>query len=368
MKFIYNKKGCIIMLFEPIEIAGLHIPNRFVRSATHEWLAGEDGTPTPAIGDMYEELAKYEVGLIISGYSYVNPAGKSSQRQQGIYDDRFIGPYRQITERVHKYGSKIALQVVHGGRQALATPEYPHALAPSAVKDSSSGITPHAMTEEQIQQTIEDFAQAVRRAQAAGFDAVQLHIAHGFLLSSFISPYTNQRNDKWGGSVENRTRIIVDIIRRARELVGGDLPIMAKMNATDGFGDRGLDAPECVDVAAALESAGVCAIEVSGGIFEAGEVMSRPGINSPEEEAYFREYARMIKQGVGIPVMLVGGLRSMGVMEQMLASGCADMVSLCRPLIREPDLVVKFRDGAQEAECTSCNECFDESGVRCNSR
>ncbi len=356
------------MLFEPIEIAGLHIPNRFVRSATHEWLAWEDGTPTPAIGDMYEELAKYEVGLIISGYSYVNPAGKSSQRQQGIYEDRFIGPYRQITERVHKYGSKIALQIVHGGRQALATPEYPHALAPSAVKDSSSGITPQAMTEEQIQQTTEDFARAVRRAHAAGFDAVQLHVAHGFLLSSFISPYTNQRNDEWGGSVENRTRIIVEIIKRSREMVGEDFPIMAKMNATDGFGDRGLDAPECVDVAAALESAGVCAIEVSGGIFEAGEVMSRPGINSPEEEAYFREYARMIKQGVSIPVMLVGGLRSRVVMEEMLASGCADMVSLSRPLIREPDLVVKFRDGAQEAECTSCNRCFDESGVKCNSR
>jgi len=354
------------MLFKPIEIAGLHIPNRFVRSATHEWLAGEDGTPTPSIGDMYEELAKYEVGFIISGYSYVNPAGKSSQRQQGIYDDRFIGPYRQITGRVHQYGSKIALQIVHGGRQALATPEYPYALAPSAVKDSSSGITPQAMTGEQIQQTIEDFARAVRRAQAAGFDAVQLHVAHGFLLSSFISPYTNQRNDKWGQSVENRTRIIVEIIRRSREMVGRDFPIMAKMNATDGFGDKGLDAPECVDVAVALESAGVCAIEVSGGIFEAGDVMSRPGINSPEDEAYFREYARMIKQGVSIPVMLVGGLRSRAVMEDMLASGCADMVSLCRPLIREPDLVVKFREGGQEAECTSCNRCSDESGVRCN--
>jgi 2,4-dienoyl-CoA reductase-like NADH-dependent reductase (Old Yellow Enzyme family) len=168
--------------------------------------------------------------------------------------------------------------------------------------------------------------------------------------------------------VENRTRIIAEIIRRARKLVGEDFPIMAKMNATDGFMDRGLDAPECVDVAAALESAGVCAIEVSGAIFEAGDVMSRPGINSPEVEAYFKEYARMIKQGVGIPVMLVGGLRSMGVMEQMLASGRADMVSLCRPFIREPDLVVKFREGAEEAECTSCNRCLDEGGVRCNSR
>lgn len=368
MRFIYNEKRGTNMLFEPIGIAGLYIQNRFVRSATHEWLAEEDGTPTPYIGNMYEKLAKYEVGLIISGYSYINPAGKSSQRQQGIYDDRFIEPYRQITGQVHKYCSKIALQIVHGGRQALTSPEYPYGLAPSAVKDASSGITPQAMTKEQIQQTIEDFAQAVRRAQAAGFDAVQLHVAHGFLLSSFISPYTNRRNDEWGGSVENRTRIIVKIIRRAREMVGVEFPIMAKMNATDGFADRGLDAPECVDVALALESAGVCAIEVSGGIFEAGGVMSMTGINSPEKEAYFREYAKIIKQAVGIPVLLVGGLRSRAVMEEMLVCGYADMVSLSRPLIREPDLVMKFMEGAQEVECTSCNRCFDDSGIKCNYR
>ncbi|MCL7413918.1 MAG: NADH:flavin oxidoreductase [ANME-2 cluster archaeon] len=353
------------MLFESIDIKNLHIPNRFVRSATHEWLAEEDGTPTPAIGDLYEELAKYEIGLIISGYSYVNPSGKSSPRQQGIYDDRFIGPYSTITERVHKYTSKIALQVVHGGRQALVTPEYPRTMAPSAVKDTSSGKLPKAMTEEQILATIEDFARAVHRAHASGFDAVQLHVAHGFLLSSFISPYTNRRTDEWGGSVENRTRIIAEIIRCARELVGEDFPIMAKMNATDGFGDKGLDAPECVEIAVALERAGVCAIEVSGGISEAGEVVSRRGINAPGKEAYFRDYARMIRRTVGIPVMLVGGLRSRAVMEEMLAGGYADMVSLSRPLIREPDLVVKFREGVQDAECTSCNGCFDEDGVRC---
>lgn len=353
------------MLFEPITIHGLHIPNRFVRSATHEWLAEEDGTPTPAIGDMYEELAKYEVGLIISGYSYVNPAGKSSRRQQGIYTDRFIGPYSAITERVHRYESKIALQVVHGGRQARITPEYPRTMAPSAVRDTSSGTIPRAMTNDQILATIEDFAQAIRRAHAAGFDAVQLHVAHGFLLSSFISPYTNRRTDRWGGSVENRTRIIAGIIRRARELVGEDFPIMAKMNATDGFVDKGLDASECVEIAVALERAGVCAIEVSGGISEAGEVMSRRGINAPGKEAYFRDYARMIRRTVGIPVMLVGGLRSRAVMEEMLAGGYADMVSLSRPLIREPDLVVKFRGGVREAECISCNECFDEDGIWC---
>jgi 2,4-dienoyl-CoA reductase-like NADH-dependent reductase (Old Yellow Enzyme family) len=355
------------MLFRPIRIAGLHIQNRFVRSATHEWLSEEDGTPTRAIGDLYETLAKHDVGLIITGYSYVKLAGKSCKNQQGIYSDRFIEPYRQITDRVHRYNSKIALQIVHGGRQALVTPEYPVPLAPSAVKDSSSGVTPATMDEVQILGTIEDFAQAAHRAYIAGFDAVQLHLAHGFLLSSFISPYTNRRTDRWGGSSKNRTRIITKIIERSRELVSEDYPIIVKMNATDGFVVYGLDAPECVEIARLLESMGVCAIEVSGGISEAGDVMAQQGIDAREKEAYFKDYARMIKEAVDVPVILVGGLRSKAVMEQMITDGYADMVSLSRPFIREPDLVVKFRDrGVEKAQCISCNECFDESGVKCN--
>ena len=357
------------MLFTPIKISGLQIQNRFIRSATHEWLCEEDGTPTRAIGDIYETLARYDVGLIITGYSYVTPSGKSSKRQHGIYSDRFIDPYRMITERVHRYNCKIALQIVHGGRQALVTPDYPVPLAPSAVRDSSSGITPAVMDEKQILKTIEDFAQAVRRAQAAGFDVVQLHIAHGFLLSSFISPYTNRRTDYWGGSVENRMHIITKIMERSRELVGVDYPVMVKMNATDGFSNYGLDAPECVEIACMLESAGICAIEVSGGIFEAGEIMAQQGIDAKEKEAYFKDYAKMIKEAVDVPVILVGGLRSKAVMEQVLTKGYADMVSLSRPFIREPDLVVKFRDkGVDRAQCISCNECFNENGVKCSLR
>lgn len=356
------------MLFAPISIKGLHIQNRFVRSATHEGLAEEDGAPTPAISSLYEKLAKNEVGLIITGYSYVNPAGKSSIRQQGVYDDRFIEPYRALTERVHKYDSKIVLQIVHGGRQAMVTPEYPVTMAPSAVRDSLSGKLPSAMTEYQIQQTIEDFAQAVRRAWTAGFDAVQLHVAHGYLLSSFISSYTNRRTDEWGGSVENRVRIIDKILKRARVYVGEDFPIMVKMNAIDGFEGFGLDAPECVEIALALESVGICTIEVSGGISEAGKIMSRRIIKSGMNEGYFRDYAKMIREAVNIPVIIVGGLRSLTVMDALLIEGYADLVSLSRPFIREPDLVVKFKQGATEVGCTSCNQCYDASGLKCNSR
>ncbi|MBP2029160.1 2,4-dienoyl-CoA reductase-like NADH-dependent reductase (Old Yellow Enzyme family) [Methanohalophilus levihalophilus] len=356
------------MLFEPIKLGSLEVPNRFVRSATNEWLAEDDGTPTTAIVEMYEELARNDVGLIITGYSYVNPRGKSNEKQQGIYADRFITPYHEITSVVHKYGSKIIAQIVHGGRQSLVRNDTV-LLGPSVVKDETSGKTPVEMTEADILQTIEDFVEAARRTKEAGFDGVQLHCAHGFLLSSFISPYTNQRTDQWGGSVENRTRIIVEIVEGIQERVGSDYPIMVKMNATDGFdmysGKIGLDAPECVEIAAILEEAGICAIEVSGGIFEAGDVMSQPDIDSEDKEAYFRRYAKMIKDTVNIPIILVGGIRSRNVMDHVLKV-YADMVSMSRPFICEPDLVRKIRDGAPSVKCVSCNLCFDPEGIKCH--
>ncbi|MGP8329302.1 MAG: NADH:flavin oxidoreductase [Methanosarcinaceae archaeon] len=362
------------MIFEPITIGNIDLQNRFVRSATHEWFADDDGRPTPAIGDMYEELARNNVGLIITGYSYVNPRGRSSDKQQGIYDDSFIEPYRKITSRVHNYKSKIIAQIVHGGRQAKPTPQNPVLLAPSAVTDTSSGITPMEMTESDILETIEDFANAARRAKEAGFDGVQLHCAHGFLLSSFISPYTNQRNDRWGGSVEKRTQVIVDIIKRTRQMIGDDFPIMVKLNATDGFGfdgrsgKVGLDAPECIEIAKILEKNSICAIEVSGGITEAGEVMACPGIDNPEKEAYFRQYSKAIKETVDIPIILVGGVRSKPRMESLISDGYADMIAMSRPFIREPDLIMKLESGeSEQVSCVSCNRCFDSSGVKCNS-
>lgn len=358
------------MLFEPIMLGNMEVPNRFVRSATHEWMAEPDGTPTDRIGDMYEELARGEVGFIITGYAYVNPNGKSDNLQQGIYDDKFIEPYRKIVSRVHEHGSKIVIQIVHGGRQTMVSAEYPIVLAPSAVTNKRNGMTPEEMTEEEVLQTIEDFANAARRAKEAGFDGVQLHVAHGFLLSNFISPYTNRRKDRWGGSTEKRTQIILDIIDRIREMIGDEFPILVKLNATDGFSKGAknvLDAPECVEIAKILAANGVCAIEVSGGIVEAGQQMFRTKINNADAEAYYKNYSKLIKEAVDVPVMVVGGIRSKAVMEQMLNEGYADMVSLCRPLICEPDLVAKIKSGETEvAKCVSCNLCSDESGIKCN--
>lgn len=358
------------MLFKPIRLGNMDVANRFVRSATHEWMAEPDGTPTDRISDLYEELALNEVGLIITGYAYVNPKGKSDHLQQGIYDDRFVEPYKKIVSKVHKHKSKIVMQIVHGGRQTMLSAQNPIMLAPSAVTITTNGVTPEEMTEAEILDTIDDFANAARRSKEAGFDGVQLHCAHGFLLSNFISPYTNRRKDRWGGSTEKRTRIIVDIIKRIREMLGEDFPILVKMNATDGFpaGRKNvLDAPECVEIAKILAANGVCAIEVSGGIAEAGDELFRTKIDVPEEEAYYRDYSKMIKEAVDVPVILVGGIRSRTVMEKMLAEDYADMISLCRPLICEPDLVVKISNGETDvAKCVSCNLCSDETGIKCN--
>ena len=361
------------MIFDPITVCNLDLQNRFVRSATHEFMAEKDGKPTSRLGDLYEELAKNEVGLIITGYSYVLPGGQSDIYQQGIYEDRFIEPYMKITERVHRYRSKIVLQMVHGGRQATASDEYPVPMAPSKIKDGHSAVVPREMTEQEILEVIEAFTKAAIRAKKAGFDGVQLHCAHGFLLSNFISPYTNRRTDLWGGSVENRARIVTEIVRRIKEQAGADFPILVKMNATDGFrpgsqkAEMGINILQVMETAKILERAGVCAIEVSGGISEAGGVTIRTAINSPAKEAYFREYSKAIKKAVNIPVILVGGIRSLSVMEHLLEEGFADLISMSRSFICEPDLVLKLKSGeAKKARCVSCNLCFDLEGVRCN--
>jgi len=246
-------------------------------------------------------------------------------------------------------------------------------MAPSEIKDELSGIVPKKMTEQEILEVIEAFTKAAVRAKKASFDGVQIHCAHGFLLSNFISPYTNRRTDRWGGSVENRARIVTEIVQRIKEHYGADFPILVKLNATDGFqpgsqkADLGINISQVVKTTKLLEKAGVCSIEVSGGISEAGVVTLKTAINSPTKEAYFREYSREIKKAVSIPVMLVGGIRSLSVMEHLLEEESADLISMSRPFVCEPDLVLKLKYGdAKKAMCVSCNLCFDPEGIKCN--
>lgn len=353
------------LLFEPFKIGNLSLKNRFVRSATHDFIGNSDGSLSEDEFRLYESLAANHVGLIITAHAYVqHPLGRASINQNALYDDRFVEGYDRLAKTVHRHGSKLILQISHAGRQLAADLAKDHtALGPSAVEDKSSGIIPREMNGTEIEELIRNFTAAMLRAQQSGCDGVQLHIAHGYLLSQFISPYTNRRTDLWGGNTENRCRIITEIIKQGRRLVGKGFPILAKLNSTDGFFGAGyLSIDDVVQTATLLEKAGLDAIELSGGIREAKDTMSRTGIRLPEQEAYFSSAALAVKQALHIPVILVGGIRSQGVMEALLQQNNADLIALSRPFIRQPNLISRFIDGAKQADCISCNACFNPQG------
>jgi 2,4-dienoyl-CoA reductase-like NADH-dependent reductase (Old Yellow Enzyme family) len=353
------------ILFSPVSIGSVEIPNRFVRSATHDFMADDEGRVRPEQIRMFRELAEGGVGLILTGHAYVNHEGKASLRQTGADADDKIEGLRLISEAVHKTQAKIFLQISHSGRQTKpklcgCTP-----LAPSEVFEPTFKLTPRAMTEEDIRQTIADFSHAGRRAGDSGFDGLQIHIAHGYLLSSFISPYTNRRSDRWGGSLDNRLRIVREIMRGIRALTGPRFPLTAKLNATD-FLEGGLTLEESTAIARILEDEGLDALEVSGGMSEAGQGSVWKGMRAEEEEGYFLRYAARIKKSLSIPVFGLGGLRTFSVMERAVSTGRVDMISLSRPFIQDPAFVKKFRTGVlKKSECISCNGCFNPRGISC---
>jgi len=369
------------LVFEPGEIGGLMIKNRLVRSATYEGMASEDAGVTGELVELYTTLAEGGVGLIITGYAYVQPGGKPLPRQTGIDRDDLIPGWRKIAETVHEHGDgcKVAIQLVHCGRQSFFLEK---TVAPSAVLDPFSSNMPREMTIEEIEETIEAFAEAARRTKEAGFDAVQLHAAHGYLLSQFLSPHTNRRTDEYGGSTENRIKIVEDIYKRTVEKVGKDFPIMIKMNVDD-FLEGGIDLNESRKIAQRLSKMGFAAIETSGGMDETAmrdeeelgwtpvyPPFCRTNIRSKDKEAYHLPYAREIKKVIAVPLILVGGIRSLDVIEKILAEGSADFAALSRPLIREPDLPNRWLKGTGglTADCISCNGCVGslvEGGVRC---
>lgn len=355
------------MLFESFNLAGLKLKNRIVRSATYEKRADEDGFVTDSIIELYETLTKGGVGLIITGNALVHPTGRTISQMLCVHSDRYIKGLERLAKAVHELDGVIFLQIVHGGRQSLPIllgGQMP--MAPSAVYDPSTEVMPREMTDEEIWNMIDSFADAARRARLAGFDGVQIHGAHGYLVSEFLSPHTNRRDDYWGGDEERRFHFVEELYKAIRREVG-DFPVIIKMNADDGL-DGGLKPDEALRVAKRLEALGIDAIEVSGGMYEAGKKTARPDILKPRDEAYFRDSARLFKRNLNIPVILVGGIRSRSIMEDVLKRRDADLISLSRPLIREPDLPEKMRLGKEKADCISCNGCMNFrklDGVRC---
>ncbi len=345
-------------IFRPWRMNRLSIPNRLVRSATWEGLAEADGTPSLDTANLTAELAEGGVGLVVTGYAFVSARGRGLPRQTGVHIDAMVGPLTRISDAVHKCGGLVALQIVHAGGQTRSQwiGRRPP-LGPSALTHPAFGEAVAEMSRDQIEDTIEDFALAAARAKAAGFDAVQLHGAHGYLINQFLSPNTNRRRDHYGGSLENRARFCYQVLEATRSAVGPDYPLFIKLNSDDGLGEAGLRVQEAVQVAAGLSRRGIDAIEVSGGVPAAGKRSPARTVKTPEDEGYFLENAVAIKEAVDCPVMVVGGFRSRHRVEEAL--DLVDAVSLSRPLIRQPQLPRLWQQGSRDkATCTSCGKCF----------
>ncbi|TEB06044.1 NADH oxidase [Pelotomaculum schinkii] len=358
-------------VFDRSEINGMVLENRFVRSATWEGMADNDGAVTPQLMATMVDLAKGGIGLIITGHAYVCPEGKAGPRQLGIYKDELIPGLKEMTAAIHRCGGKVVAQLSHAGRFA---PEKLTGQAPLVVSaEEEAGKTLyHEITGQDIQEIVTAFADAARRAKAASFDGVQIHAAHGYLLSQFLSPVFNRRQDTYGGEIHNRSRIHIEVFQAVREAVGKDYPVLIKLNCRD-FVENGLSLDNSLKVGRALSDAGLDAIELSGGLLTGGQLSPiRPGIK-PEEEVYYRDEARYFKNAISIPLILVGGIRSFQTAERLVEDVAADYISLCRPLIREPNLINRWKSGDRcKSECRSDNRCFVKglkgNGIYCEMR
>lgn len=350
------------MLWNAVKLGKLSLPGRLARSAAGEGMCDGQFHVTPRMVDHYRELGKGgALGLIITGHAFVSPEGRCREAQTSIADDADIPGLSEVAAVAKQDGSRIFLQLSHGG---LCCKEELTGLVP--LGPSGAGHAPEyagrAMTLEEVEAMPGLFAAAALRARQAGFDGVELHMGHGFLFSEFLSPYFNQREDAYGGSQENRTRLAVETVRAIHAACGGDYPVIAKMNAEDGL-ENGLTLEMALVSARMLEAAGLAALEASGGFCFRKKAVDTPmkpvSRGMPEGGCYFREAARRFHAELDIPVIMVGGIRSFETAEDILARDEADIVSLCRPLIRDPSLARRWRAGELvPSDCLSCNRCL----------
>jgi 2,4-dienoyl-CoA reductase-like NADH-dependent reductase (Old Yellow Enzyme family) len=346
------------IMFEPFNLCGMKLRNRFVRSATWEGMAEEDGTCTEALVGLMKRLAEGEVGLIITSHAYVRKDGQAGPRQLAIYDDKFIPALSRMVKEVHGSGGKIVAQIAHAG--LFANPKLSGVPPVCLSNIGGYGETQrHEMSSDELSAIADDYAMAALRARRAGFDGIQIHAAHGYLLSQSLSPRFNQRKDRYGGDLEGRARLLLQVIKLTRERAGKDFPVLIKMNSSD-YLENGLEREDAIKIAALASESGVCAVEVSGGTVVSGELSpSRLKILSQDREAYFREASRAFKERIPVPVILVGGIRSFDLAERLVLEKVCDLISLCRPLIREPELISRWRAGdRRKAACLSDNLCF----------
>jgi len=346
------------VLFEPAKIGNFEVRNRFIRSATFVGLSDANGFIGEPSVRLIRTLAENEVGLIITANAYVLKNGQRYPNANCIHTDDHIPGFRRMTRAVHEVDGRVVMQIGHNGVQStLAAQSGEDYLTVSITENLPDyGRKPREMDEDDIFGIIDAFGQAARRVREAGFDGVQIHGAHGYLVSQFLSPLTNRRTDRWGGSFTNRMRFVMEVTRAIKKQTGGDFPVMIKLGCKDYFEDgSGLTIEEGARTAKALEDEGICLVEISYGNMGRKLRKMFMGITSAEKEAVFLPEARVLRSETTVPIALVTGMRSLPVMERLIRTGEVDFISLCRPLIREPDLIRRWKNGdTRPAECISC--------------
>ena len=390
-------------LFSPVTIGLLQLPGRFIKSAMVETLCTKDGFVTPALIEHYQQIARGGTPLIITGAANYNQYGRGVPYQLSVDSDDKISGLTKLTQGVHEFGGKIMAQIYHTSRQALPAPVgRTDAQAPSSVYEPSLGVSPREITTEEIKQNIAEFSQAALRCKEAGFDGVQIHAAHGYLISGFLTPHTNRRKDEYGGSFENRMRFLLEVYREVRSKVGQDFPLILKLNGSDDLPFRkGLKTHELVKIAMRMEQEGIDAIEITAGHYESGTTFSRGnwkgftktmlknglgpslapfrrigmGMFAPLVDAYFNKvakfsegfnlnYAKQFTQALNIPVICVGGFVNKDTMQDAIQSGGCDLVAVARGLIADPYMYHNMRENIAGPKCNYCNACFARPGVQ----
>lgn len=317
-------------LLQPLDIGPLHLHNRLVFPPIASSKASPDGLLSDELYDYYnEKSAGGAIGLIITEHSYVTKQGQNRPGQPSVAGDETVAGWQRLTEMLHRNGSACVCQINHSGAAATTATTGLDVVAPSAITSptATGENVPRPLTVDDIATVVGEFAAAARRVQEAGFDGVEVHAAHGYLLSQFLSPITNHRTDGYGGSLPNRVRIHLEVVGAVRDMVGPDFPVFVRLGSDD-FAEGGTTIDDAVYAAIELERAGMSALDVSGGIN--GYV--RPGHNEP---GYLSYLSRAIREAVSVPVVLTGGVTEAAQAESLLAAGEADLIGVGRAILRD---------------------------------
>lgn len=322
-------------LFDPLLVGSLRLRNRIVMPPMANGLADETGRVTSPLIEHYTRRAP-GVGLVIVEHSYFTPEGKASPNQLGIHNDSMITGLSKLADSIHAEGTPVCIQINHSGREGSYETSGVEPVAPSPIPLDSSGVVPRELGSHEIQDLIRLFGEAAGRAREAGFDAVEVHGAHGYLLNQFTSPVTNKRTDEYGGSFDGRIRLPLEIVAEIRKVVGPDLLILYRLGASDGEG-RGITIRESQTLAQRLVHAGVDIVDVSGGLIgDAPQGMTGQG--------YFLPLAEKIKEAVQVPVIGVGGITDPLFADQTIRQGRVDLIAVGRALLADPDWALSAKN------------------------